>query len=123
MYINQKLGKLGEDIISNYIQKQGYKILERNFECSQGEIDIIAKDKDEMVFIEVKTRTDMSYGEAREAITKTRKRHLINSIKYYIYKRNLEKEFIRIDVAEVYIKNQNVRINYIKNAIIDKAYK
>ena len=121
MYINQKLGKLGEDIISNYIQKQGYKILERNFECSQGGIDIIAKDK--MVFIEVKTRTDMSYGEAREAITKIKKRHLINSIKYYIYKRNLEKEFIRIDVAEVYIKNQNVRINYIKNAIIDKVYK
>ena len=76
-----------------------------------------------MVFIEVKTRTDMSYGEAREAITKIKKRHLINSIKYYIYKRNLEKEFIRIDVAEVYIKNQNVRINYIKNAIIDKVYK
>ena len=123
MYINQELGKLGENIISNYIQKLGYKILERNFECSQGEIDIIAKDKKELVFIEVKTRTDMSYGEAREAVTEIKKRHLINSIKYYIYKRNLENEFIRIDVAEVYIKNENVKINYIKNAIIDKPYK
>lgn len=123
MYVSHELGRIGENIIADYITKLGYKVVERNFECNQGEIDIIAKDKEELVFIEVKTRTDMSYGEAREAITKTKKRHLINSIKYYIYKRNLEKEFIRIDVAEVYIKNQNVRINYIKNAIIDKAYK
>lgn len=117
MYINQKLGKLGEDIISNYIQKQGYKILERNFECSQGEIDIIAKDKDEMVFIEVKTRTDISYGEASEAVTDTKKRHLINSIKYYIYKQKLENHPIRIDVAEVYINKGKVKVNYIKQAI------
>ena len=73
--------------------------------------------KKELVFIEVKTRTDMSYGEASEAVTYTKKRHLINSIKYYIYKRNLENEFIRIDVAEVYIKCGKVKINYIKQAI------
>ena len=117
MYINQKLGKLGEDIISNYIQKQGYKILERNFECSQGEIDIIALDNEELVFIEVKTRTGVNYGEASEAITRYKKRHLLNSIKYYLYKRNLENEFIRIDVAEVYVKGENIKINYIKKAI------
>lgn len=117
MYVSHELGKIGENIISEYITKLGYKVLERNFECKQGEIDIIAKDNEELIFIEVKTRTDMSYGEASEAVTNVKKRHLINSIKYYIYKNNLENQPIRIDVAEVYIKNGRVKINYIKQAI------
>ncbi|MGN1270986.1 MAG: YraN family protein [Clostridia bacterium] len=117
MYVSHELGKIGENVVADYITKLGYKVLERNFECKQGEIDIIAKNNDELVFIEVKTRTDMSYGEASEAITEIKKRHLLNSIKYYIYKRNLENEFIRIDVAEVYIKDGHVKINYIKKAI------
>ena len=52
----QELGKEGEDFAADYLQKQGYEIIDRNFECKQGEIDIIAKDKNEYVFIEVKTR-------------------------------------------------------------------
>ena len=67
MYVSHELGRIGENIIADYITKLGYKVVERNFECNQGEIDIIAKDKEELVFIEVKTRTDISYGEASEA--------------------------------------------------------
>ncbi len=117
MYVSHELGRIGENIIADYITKLGYKVVERNFECNQGEIDIIAKDKEELVFIEVKTRTDISYGEASEAVTNTKKRHLINSIKYYIYKQKLENQPIRIDVAEVYINKGKVKINYIKQAI------
>ena len=117
MSVSHELGRIGENIIADYITKLGYKVVERNFACNQGEIDIIAKDKEELVFIEVKTRTDISYGEASEAVTDTKKRHLINSIKYYIYKQKLENQPIRIDVAEVYIKCGKVKINYIKQAI------
>ena len=53
--------KCGEDLAAEFLIKKGYKILERNFEASQGEIDIIAKDNKELVFVEVKTRTDMSF--------------------------------------------------------------
>ena len=52
----QELGKEGEDFAADYLQKQGYEIIDRNFECKQGEIDIIAKEKNEYVFIEVKTK-------------------------------------------------------------------
>ena len=117
MYVSHELGRIGENIIADYITKLGYKVVERNFACNQGEIDIVAKDKEELVFIEVKTRTDISYGEASEAVTNTKKRHLINSIKYYIYKQKLENQPIRIDVAEVYINKGKVKVNYIKQAI------
>ena len=117
MYVSHELGRIGENIIADYITKLGYKVVERNFACNQGEIDLIAKDKEELVFIEVKTRTDISYGEASEAVTNTKKRHLINSIKYYIYKQKLENQPIRIDVAEVYINKGKVKVNYIKQAI------
>ena len=65
MYEPHITGKLGEDLAVKYLQKQGYKIIERNFECRQGEIDIIALDKQEIVIIEVKTRKCLEYGSHR----------------------------------------------------------
>ena len=59
MYKRHEIGKLGEDLACRYLQNQGYKILERNFEARQGEIDIIALDKSEIIFIEVKTRSNI----------------------------------------------------------------
>lgn len=117
MYYKQETGRSGEDIATEYLEKKGYIILERNFRCNQGEIDIIAIDKEELVFIEVKTRSNQNYGFASEAVNKQKKRHLIRAIKYYIYIRNLENEFIRIDVVEIYIRNKKAYINHIKQAI------
>lgn len=117
MYYKQARGRRGEDIASNYLLKLGYKILERNFECTQGEIDIIALDKEEIVFIEVKTRTSKKYGFAAEAVDDNKIKHLCNAIKYYVYSRNLQNEFIRIDVIEVYLNNGKIKINHIKKAI------
>lgn len=118
MYYKQEIGKSGEEIASEYLQnKKGYTIIERNFLCRQGEIDIIAKDKEEIVFIEVKTRTNEHYGLASEAVNKQKIKHLINSIKYYIYLKKLEQKLIRIDVIEIYIKKNKVYINHIKQAI------
>ena len=60
----------------------------------------------------------MQYGEAAEAVTTFKLKHLSNSIKYYLYTRNLNNEFIRIDIIEVYIKNKSIKINHIKKAIM-----
>lgn len=117
MYYKQETGKSGEELASQYLEKQGYKILDRNFNCHQGEIDIIAKDKDEIVFIEVKTRTNKKYGFASEAVNENKQKHLLRAIKYYIYTKKYENSFIRIDVIEVYIKNDEININHIKQAI------
>lgn len=62
MFINKKkFGNIGEEISSKYLEQIGYKIIEKNFSCRQGEIDIIAKDRNEYVFIEVKTRSNLFY--------------------------------------------------------------
>ena len=117
MYYKKKVGISGEDIASAYLKQIGYNIIERNFNCRQGEIDIIAQDKNEIVFIEVKTRRNKKYGRAVEAVDINKQRHLLNSIKFYIYLRKLNQRFIRIDVIEVYIKRNKIDINHIKKAI------
>ena len=116
MYIKKETGKLGEDIAGHYLKQNGYVILDRNFECRQGEIDIIALDKKEIVFIEVKTRTSNKYGAPSEAVNKIKQKHMLQTIKYYLYIRNLSDEFIRIDVIEVYINNNVYKVNHIKQA-------
>lgn len=114
MYERHELGKEGEEYASKYLQEQGYTIIQRNFECKQGEIDIIAKDKEEYVFIEVKTRQNFHYGMPSEAVTEKKKKHIWNATKYYLYSHKLENEFIRFDVIEVYKKKNKFYINHIK---------
>ena len=117
MYYKHKTGSEGENIATKYLEQIGYTILERNFSCNQGEIDIIALDNQEIVFVEVKTRTNKNFGLASEAVNRQKKMHLIQTIKYYLHIRNLENEYIRIDVIEIYIKNKKAYINHIKQAI------
>ena len=87
MYINQQIGKLGEDLACKYLKENKYTIIERNFNCKQGEVDIIAYDtyRNELVFLEVKTRFNLVYGRPSEAVSKVKQRHIISVAKYYIY--------------------------------------
>ncbi len=117
MYKRHEIGKLGEDLACKYLQGRGYKILERNFEAKQGEIDIIALDKSEVVFIEVKTRSNVLYGKPAEAVNEIKQKHLVKTIEYYIYSRHLEGELIRIDIIEIYLWKNKYRVNHIKQVI------
>lgn len=117
MYKRHKTGRQGEDLACKYLEKNNYKILTRNFRCKQGEIDIIAYDTEnnEIVFIEVKTRNNQKFGSPIDAVDKTKIKHMLNTIKYYIYINKLDKYFIRIDAIEIY-SNFNY-INHIKQII------
>ena len=114
---NKILGSDGEKEATEYLIKNGYKIIERNFFCKRGEIDIIAKDGDTIVFIEVKTRKSIKYGTPAEAVDEIKQKHIYKAAEYYLYSRNLEKEYVRIDVIEVYYKKDEHIINHIKKAI------
>lgn len=112
---NQELGKFGENQAVNFLEKQNCKILARNFTCKQGEIDIIAKDKEELVFLEVKTRNNDLFGKAVDAVDNLKQKHIWDAAKYYLYSNNLINEFVRFDVIEVYVKKNKVFINQIRN--------
>lgn len=117
MYIRHEIGKIGENIACKYLQSIGYKIIEKNFESRQGEIDIIAIDKNEIVFIEVKTRTSKRYGTPIEAVNKNKQKHLMKTIKYYIYVKHLENKFIRIDVIEIFLSKNKYKLNHVKQIV------
>ena len=106
------LGKKGERIVEKYLQEQGCKILKRNYRTPFGEADLIAQDKDEVVFIEVKTRTGENYGAPREAVG-TEKQKRYRQIAKSFWLEHGEEPNARFDVAEVYADG---RIEYYKNA-------
>ena len=120
MYFRQRIGKLGEDIACKYLKENNYNIINRNFNCKQGEIDIVARDihKKELVFIEVKTRSNFKYGNPSEAVNNIKRKHIYQAGKYYLYKNKITNEAIRLDVIEIFIKDNKCKINHIQKAFI-----
>lgn len=114
---NQEIGKIGENLATKYLEKKNYIILERNYRCRQGEMDIIAKDNEEIIFIEVKTRTSINFGRPSEAVNYIKREHLQNIARYYLYIKKITKIPIRFDVIEIYLRKQDYLVNHIKQII------
>lgn len=112
-----KLGAWGEAKAAGYLKAQGYEILERNFSCRSGELDLIALDRETVVFVEVKTRQSLSFGLPCESITETKKRHLRKTIYFYMMLRGFEGRDMRVDVLELLLKGGSAYIRHIKNAL------
>lgn len=112
---NKKVGNFGEMLVITYLENLNYKIIDKNYFTKYGEIDIIAKDNDEYVFIEVKTRTSNKYGRPAEAVNNNKERNIENASRVYIYLNKLENQYVRYDVIEVYFLNKNYYINHLKN--------
>lgn len=111
-------GKIGEDIAAEYLEKNGFKILCRNYTIRGGELDIIALDGNKLVIVEVKTRKNDLYGKASESVTREKTAHLVNCTERYIYENPQYDGYpVRFDVIEVY--TQNGTINHIKNIDIN----
>lgn len=106
------LGKKGEKLVAAYLKKRGYKLLAQNYVTPFGEADVIAKDKDEIVFIEVKTRTSDSFGAPKEAVGVNKQRRYYQIAKFYGLQTG-EEPNARFDVAEVYADG---KIEYYENA-------
>ncbi|MGO1581016.1 MAG: YraN family protein [Peptoniphilaceae bacterium] len=111
---NKKLGNIGEEIVARYLKNKGYKILERNYRAIGTDIDIIAMDKNILVFIEVKTRSTKKFGYAFEAVDEKKIKNIIQTSLSYIMLKGLEDFQVRYDVIEFYIKDDV--INHIENA-------
>ncbi len=111
--VSNFFGKKGEDMAVKFLKKQKYKILERNFSCKFGEIDIIAKEKDTIVFVEVKLKNSADFGLPRERITQSKLKKIKTTASLYLSMHNLVGLPARFDAIEILFEN----IEHIKNIL------
>lgn len=113
---NKQTGDYGESLACKYLQDQGYKILQRNFRIRGGEIDIIAQESEDLVFIEVKTRHTLEFGSAAEAITPWKIKFLIRASQFYLIEHSQLDHPFRLDAVTVdLIDPKNPQIELYKN--------
>ncbi|WP_291632321.1 YraN family protein [Clostridium sp.] len=115
---NKDIGALGENISENYLKNLGYKILDRNFRCKCGEIDLIAVNKNYICFIEVKTRYGINYGIPAESVIYSKQQKIYKTAQVYIMMKNIVNSNFRFDVMEITLNNYNndFTVNHIENA-------
>lgn len=111
----KKLGRAGELLAIKYLEGKGYKILEENWRDKHKEIDIIALDKDHLVFVEVKTRRSIYYGSPVEAVDMKKQKCLVDAAEDYIISNNITLE-VRFDIIAIIMGNGKPSINHIKEA-------
>lgn len=113
----QTLGAVGEELAFHHLAAYGYKILLRNYECPLGEIDMIAKQNGDIVFVEVKTRSSAAYGLPAEAVTHHKRRQIVKSALYYLKRYGVQSRSCRFDVVSVILpKEGQTEIEIIENA-------
>lgn len=109
------LGKQGEQKALTFLEGQGYKIVAVNWQEHKFEIDIIAIDNNEIVFVEVKTRATDFFGSPEEAVTITKQQHLIEGANYYLEENEIDLN-ARFDVIAIVMNEDKTFINHIKDA-------
>ena len=116
---NQILGRFGEEKAADCLISEGYRILQRNFRCRQGEIDIIAKDGGILSFTEVKLRKNADFGNACEFVTSKKQQKIIRAAEYYLF--NQQRELTRMFECEPQPRFDIVEV-YLPDGIGKKAY-
>jgi putative endonuclease len=112
----KELGKKGEEVALRFLKRRGYRIVEKNYVCKMGEMDIIAKEKDTLVFIEVKTRTSTMFGPPQLAVNSSKQRQLSKVALNYLKEKHLEDVKARFDVVAILLRQKGEEIELIKDA-------
>ena len=117
----QGLGRTGERLAAEAPMSKGYCILERNFRCRHGEIDLVAEDEQDIIFVEVKARRGVSYGLPEDALTMRKRRKLIEVASYYLDLHMCSNRSWRIDVVAVQFSSSGKleEIRIYKHAVTD----
>lgn len=115
----KELGILGEKIAAEYLKKRGYTIVETNFRSRQGEIDIIARDKDYLVFVEVRSRRSHEFGSPEESLTHSKRERLVSLALGYLLTHSHLPSLWRIDVVAIDLDSAGKvsRLELIQNAV------
>lgn len=109
-------GKEGEKIAAAYLKKNGYEIIEINFRCPIGEIDIVAKEKNDLVFVEVKTRKSIELGYPEQAVGMRKQKKMSQLALWYMQKRKIADTNARFDVVAITLIPEKNEVKLIQNA-------
>ena len=112
----KELGKKGEELALRFLKKKGYRIIEKNYVCKMGEMDIIGKEKDTLVFIEVKTRTSTEFGPPQLAVHSSKQRQLSKVALNYLNEKRLNDVKARFDVVAIVLEQNREEIDLIRDA-------
>lgn len=114
----RQLGAEGEKLAAKFLKRRGYKIVQRNYRCKLGEIDIIASRKGILIFVEVKTRTTEEFGQPQHAITPAKKNQISKAALSYIRENNLARQSCQFDVIAIMFSSgsRKPKIQHIENA-------
>ena len=114
---NQRIGKWGEDIATEYLTQKGYELVARNIRTPYGEIDIIAKQGDITILVEVKTRTSNKMGLPEESITPRKREHMLAAADHYAAENEIDHWQIDVIAIEGKPGSEEPKITYFENAI------
>jgi len=112
----KELGKKGEELALRFLKKKGYRIIEKNYVCKLGEMDIIGKEKDTLVFIEVKTRASTEFGPPQLAVHSSKQRQLSKVALNYLNEKRLNDVKARFDVVAIVLEQNREEIELIRDA-------
>ena len=114
-----RLGKWGEGVAGRFLQEKGYRLLDTNYRCRWGEVDIVAQEGDELVFVEVRTRRGVQHGTPEESVTPAKARRLVATAQDYLQQRGQEGAEWRIDLIAIRLDgNRRVQeIAHLRHAV------
>lgn len=110
------LGKEGERIAERFLQQKGYRLVEKNYRCSGGELDLIVLDRRVIVFVEVKTRTGSGFGTPFEAVESRKQRRMIHAAQVFLAAKGLQQRDARFDVVGISWLGREPVVEHIENA-------
>ncbi|MGD1043890.1 MAG: YraN family protein [Bacteroidota bacterium] len=115
--INRRIqGKAGEDLAARFLEQNGLKIIERNYRFERGEIDLIAEEGDELVFVEVKARRSTVFGSPEDAVTEEKQEQVHAVAEGYLFEHDIDNRPCRFDVVAIEFKNDATDIRHIRDA-------
>lgn len=112
----RKQGNEGEDLACTFLERAGYQILTRNYRFERGEVDVVAKDGEEIVFAEVKARHSNAFGQPEDAVDETKQAQIADVAEGYLSEHDLEGATVRFDVVAISYKDGIPQIEHIKDA-------
>ena len=114
----KELGAKGEKLAARFLRRKGYKIVQRNYRCKLGEVDIVAEQDKTLVFVEVRTKQTEKFGPPQSSVTSTKRRHISRVALFYIKEKGLVEQSCRFDVIAITFPSgsRKPNIEHIENA-------